>query len=236
MILTPAEKPGIVVIGASGHASVIIDIIERQNKYIIFGLIDSFKPVGTKLFSYEVLGTEDCIPELIKKNKIIGGIIGIGDNYDRYKMHLKIESLKVNFKYVSAVHPNAIIGKNVNIKQGTVVMPGAIANANAEIGAFCIVNTAASLGHDCYMESFSSLAPGVNVAGHVSIQKCSSIGIGSCVVGGVTIGAHTHIGAGSTVIKDVGNLKIAYGNPTKEIRDREKHEGYLNNKQKIHLK
>ena len=233
MQLKPTEKPNIVIIGASGHASVIIDIIERQNEYTIFGLIDSFKPIGSKLFNYNVLGTEACLPDLIKTNQIIGGIIAIGDNFDRYQMHSKIQALQLNFKYISAIHPNAIIGKSVIIGEGASIMPGAIANANATINAFCIINTSASLGHDCIMESFSSLAPGVNVAGHVTIQTCSSIGIGSCVIGGVNIGAHTHIGAGSTVIKDISNLKIAYGNPALEIRDRQKNESYLNKKEDL---
>ncbi|WP_159020223.1 acetyltransferase [Algibacter sp. L3A6] len=233
MQLHPTEKPNIVIIGASGHASVIIDIIERQNEYTIFGLIDSFKPIGSKLFNYEVLGTEDNLPDLIKTNQVIGGIIAIGDNFDRRQMHLKIEALQVNFKYISAIHPNAIIGKDVTIAEGVSIMPGSIANANASIGAFCILNTSSSLGHDCIMKPFSSLAPGVNVAGHVNLQTCSSIGIGSCVIGGITIGAHTHVGAGSTVIKDISSFKIAYGNPALEIRDRQENEGYLNKKKDL---
>ncbi|MWW23663.1 acetyltransferase [Algibacter lectus] len=233
MQLHSTEKPNIVVIGASGHASVIIDIIERQNEYNIFGLIDSFKPIGSKLFNYEVLGTEDNLPDLIQTNHIIGGIIAIGDNFDRRQMHLKIEALQLSFKYVSAIHPNAIIGKNVSIAEGVSIMPGTVANANASIGAFCILNTSSSLGHDCVMKPFSSLAPGVNVAGHVTIQTCSSIGIGSCVIGGVSIGAHTHVGAGSTVIKDINSFKIAYGNPAQEIRDRQENEGYLNKKKDL---
>lgn len=230
MTLKLTEKPNIVVIGASGHASVIIDIIERQDKYIIAGLIDSYKPIGTKIFNYEVIGTEKDLTALVKQHHITGGIIAIGDNFDRYSMFEKIEALALNFTYISAIHPNAIIGKQVLIKPGTAIMPGAIANANAVIGDFCILNTASTLGHDCEMQAFSSLAPGVNIAGHVTIGTCSSIGIGSSVIGGVSIGSHTHIGAGSTVVKDVDSLKIAYGTPSEEIRDRTKNESYLNNK------
>jgi sugar O-acyltransferase (sialic acid O-acetyltransferase NeuD family) len=230
MTVNSVEKQNIVVIGASGHASVIIDIIERQNIYTILGLIDSYKPIETEIFNYKVLGKEDCIPDLVKNRNVIGGVIAIGNNYDRLQMYLKIEALSVKFKYIKAVHPNAIIGKNVTIHKGSAVMPGVIANANAVIGAFSILNTASTLGHDCNMEAFSSLAPGVNIAGNVSIKKGASIGIGSCVIGGVTIGKHSHIGAGSTVVKDIECFKIAYGNPAIEIRTCKKNENYLGSK------
>jgi sugar O-acyltransferase (sialic acid O-acetyltransferase NeuD family) len=232
MAVIPLETQNIVVIGASGHASVIIDIIERQNIYTIIGLIDSYKPIGTQIFNYEVLGDETCIADLIKTNNIIGGIIAIGNNYHRLQMQLKIETLYPKFKYIKAIHPQAIIGKNVTIKAGVAIMPGVIANANAFIGPFTILNTGSTLGHDCIMEEFSSLAPGVNIAGNVTLKKCASVGIGSCVAGGLSIGKHSHIGAGSTVVKDINSFKIAYGNPAKEIRDCEKNTNYLRSKKK----
>jgi len=43
-------KSNIVVIGTSGHAKVIIDIVERQDCFAILGLIDTFKEVGTNDF------------------------------------------------------------------------------------------------------------------------------------------------------------------------------------------
>jgi len=33
----------IIIIGASGHAKVIVDIIERNKRYTIVGFIDSFQ-------------------------------------------------------------------------------------------------------------------------------------------------------------------------------------------------
>ena len=40
----------ILIIGVSGHAKVVNDIIEKQNIYNIYGLIDSNKPKGYKVF------------------------------------------------------------------------------------------------------------------------------------------------------------------------------------------
>ncbi len=38
----------IVIIGASGHGSVILDCIEKENKYNLLGFVDSFKKKGIK--------------------------------------------------------------------------------------------------------------------------------------------------------------------------------------------
>ncbi|MDN3667140.1 NeuD/PglB/VioB family sugar acetyltransferase [Algibacter miyuki] len=232
MAKSELEKQNIIIIGASGHASVIIDIIERQNIYTIVGLIDSYKPLGTTLFDYEVLGNEQILPQLIKSHHVIGGIIAIGDNYSRRVMFNKIQGTVPDFNFVTAIHPNATIGKSVQIGKGTVIMPGAIANANAVISDFCILNTASTLGHDSKMDHFSSLAPGVNIAGNVTIKTSSSIGIGSCIIGGISIGSHTHIGAGSTVIKSIADFKLAYGNPAIEMRSRQVDENHLGLKSK----
>ena len=59
------SSKNILIIGASGHAKVVIDIIEQQNTYKIVGLVDSFKQNKTKLFKYLVLGKISDIPKLL---------------------------------------------------------------------------------------------------------------------------------------------------------------------------
>ena len=62
------NNPNIVIIGASGHAKVIIDIVERQQLFNIVGLIDSYKPKKTKICNYTVLGREDDLATLMKQH------------------------------------------------------------------------------------------------------------------------------------------------------------------------
>jgi len=221
------EKKNIVVIGASGHAKVVIDIIERENKYNIVGLIDSYKPKETKIFDYKVLGTEEELPILIKKLNCNAGIIAIGDNWIRKLVYNKIIKLVPNFKFIIAIHPNSIIGKNVTIGKGTVIMPGVIVNSDSKIDNFCILNTKASLDHDCYLKMFSSLAPNATVGGNVTIGSYSAICLGANVIQDITIGNHSIIGAGALVNKNVKDYEMVYGVPAKVIRTINKGEKYL---------
>ena len=38
----------IIIFGASGHGSVVLDCLEKQNKYNVVGFLDSFKKKGAK--------------------------------------------------------------------------------------------------------------------------------------------------------------------------------------------
>ena len=217
----------ILLIGASEHAKVVMDVIEKEGKYNIFGLIDSYKPVGGKVFGYKILGTEDTLVELIKDGEVVGGVITIGDNWMRYKMAEKIKSILPEFNFITAVHPSANTARNVKIGAGSVVMAGVVVNSDSNIGEFCILNTRSSLDHDCVMGDFSSLAPGATTGGKVSIGAFSAISLGANIIHGVNIGEQTVLGAGAVALVDIPDHCVAYGVPAKVMRKRQAGESYL---------
>ncbi|MFD0988648.1 NeuD/PglB/VioB family sugar acetyltransferase [Mariniflexile jejuense] len=221
------QKENIIVFGASGHAKVVIDIIEKENKYTIVGLIDSFKPKNYTILNYKILGTENDLPILMKEFNFKAGIIAIGDNWIRRQMYDKIVSVIPEFEFITAIHPMASIGRNVKVGKGTVIMPGAIANIDCQIGDFCILNTKSSLDHDSVIHKFSSLAPDATVGGNVKIGAYSAICLGARVIQDITIGKHSVIGAAAMVNRDIGDYKMAYGVPAKVIKSIKQGEKYL---------
>ena len=74
----------VVIFGTSGHAKVIVDIIESDPKFELIGFIDNLIPVGKKILDYFVIGKDKSLPELINQYGFTKGVIGIGDNV-RYK-------------------------------------------------------------------------------------------------------------------------------------------------------
>ncbi|MEH7226708.1 acetyltransferase [Bacillus sp. JJ1566] len=215
----------IIIFGSGGHSKVVIDIVEKAGKYNILGLIDPFKDIGTKYMGYEILRNEDNIREF--EGKIIGGIVALADNLKRYDIVSKIMSINPYFKFITAIHPSAQIGRNVSLGNGTVVMANAVINSNTRVDAHCIINTMASLDHDCVIGDFVTLAPGATVAGGVTIGKHSVISMGANVIHNRTIGEHTIVGAGSTVLNDLASYVVAYGTPARVIRKRTSGEEYL---------
>jgi len=221
------KKEKILVFGASGHAKVIIDAIEKESNYEIIGLIDSNKDLGEETFGYRVLGKEENLVDIVKDNKIEGGIIAIGDNWVRKEVEEKIKKNISDFKFVTCIHPSAQIARDVKIGKGTIVMPGAIINSSCNVGDHCILNTNSSLDHDSTLSSFSSLAPNSTTGSNVKIGKFSVISLGANVTHNVKIGEHCVIGAGSLVLEDIENNSLSYGIPAEFVRKRECGEKYL---------
>lgn len=217
----------IVIFGASGHGSVVLDCIEKEAKYKVVGFVDSFKKKGTEVNGYEVLGSEYDLPLLTDKYQIYGGIVAIGDNWTRNLVVDRILKIVPEFEFVSAVHPNAQVGKDVQIGRGSVVMPGVTINANAIIANHCILNTNSSLDHDGFMNNFSSLAPNVCVGGNFILGKGSAICLGTNVIENITVGEHSVVGAGSLLVGNVSDCVVVYGAPAKIIRKRIPSEPYL---------
>lgn len=70
----------IIIAGISGHSKVLIDIVEKEQKYEIAGLTDKFHSQGTNVLGYPVLGTDEDIPKIVDSYSITGGLVGVGDN------------------------------------------------------------------------------------------------------------------------------------------------------------
>ncbi|MGO4883545.1 MAG: acetyltransferase [Bryobacteraceae bacterium] len=211
---------GIFVIGASGHAKVVIDVIERQGVWRVAGLIDTYKTPGTELMGYPVLGPEDCLPVFMTRHNAGGAIIAIGDNQVRQRMALRVAEIAPSLAFVSAVHPAAHIAREVQIGKGVAIMAGVTVNPGTRIGDFCFLNTNASVDHDNVLEPFSCVQPNAATGGNVRLGARSVLAMGATVVPGISIGADTIIGAGSTVLRDVPPRVVAYGTPCRLVRPR----------------
>ena len=221
------NKPNIVIIGASGHASVVCDIVRSRDKYRVVGFIDKNLPLGKSCNGLEILGREEDIPELVKSDDLQGALIAIGDNYLRWQIFKRIRKIVPELQFVDAVHPDSCVAETAEIGAGTVIMAGVVVNPYCRIGEFCILNTAASLDHDSVMEDYSCLAPGVVTGGNVSIGKFSAICIGAIVSHNIKIGSGTVVGAGSVILNDLPDQVLAYGIPARIVRSRRTEEPYL---------
>lgn len=191
--------------GASGHAKVIIDIIEAQGHEV--GVLYDDEPNCSNIHGHNVYKANIAIP----KGPLI---ISIGSCSAR-----KLISRRYDVEYATAVHPKTIISNSVVISEGTVVMPGAIINSDVNIGRHCIINTKSSIDHECRIGDFVHIAPGATLSGNVKVGECTWVGAGSVVKQGVKIGKNCMIGAGSVVVKDIPDNVIAYGNPCQVIKE-----------------
>ncbi len=217
----------IILIGGGNQSHYTIDIIEKENKYNIVGIIDSIHEVGSDRFGYKILGRQENISQLIEEYNIEGGVISIGDNWSRYYVYNQIIKIFPSFQFINAIHPSVIIGNNVKLGIGIVAMAGCIFNPKSHIGDFTFFATGAQVEHDCYIDDFASISAGSITGGYVKLGKFSSITLGVTVVDRLEIGKNTVVGSGSLVTKSLPDNVLAYGSPAKIIRNRTNGEKFL---------
>lgn len=221
------KKNPLLIVGSSGHAKVIIDIVEKQNTYEIIGIIDSFQQIGFQVFGYTVIGNEYSLQSIKNKYRNLKIFIAIGDNATRNRITEKLFSLDSNLEFATLIHPDAIIGRNVKIGKGVVIMAGSIINSDTEIGNFSIVNTNSCVDHDCCLEEFVSVAQGVAIGGGVKIGAFTAILIGATLKQGIVIGKESVIEPGSVIIKNIDSFEVHQGNPAILVGKRTHGEKYL---------
>ncbi len=223
----PPTVPQVLVIGCSGHARVVVDILEEAGNCRIVGLLDSVKAPGTEVFGYCVIGSDEDLPALVAAEICDSVFVAIGDNWARGRMVERVRELVPPIHFITAIHPSAKVARSATVGAGTVIMAGAVVNPGCDVGAFCILNTCSSLDHDSKVDDFSSLAPRAVTGGNVKVGAYSAIAIGAVVSHGLHVGSQTVVGAGATVLKDVPDRVVAYGSPARIIRTRNPGDSYL---------
>ena len=225
-------RPKVLVIGSSGHASVLVDAIELAGVYAIAGYLDDTVGRGTDRRGHPVLGGLDDALSVCGEQRIENVVIAIGDNWWRRKIYSDLVGKCPKLKFPVVKHPSAMIARTTEIGRGTAVLAGSHVGPGSDVGEFCIINTGSSIDHDCRLRDFASIAPGVFTGGLVRIGECSAIGVGASISDRISIGSHAVVGTGAVVVRGIPDLVVAYGNPAQVQRARREGEAYISSNER----
>lgn len=166
----------LILIGGGGHCHSCIDAIELENKFKIFGILDTQDNLGREILGYKVIGTDADIATLAKDTACYF-LITLGQiktPLKRIEIFNKLIEAKANIATI--ISPLAYISKHALIGTGTIVLHGAIINSNARIGQNCIINTGSIIEHDAIVESHCHISTGTILNGNTYIASGSFIG------------------------------------------------------------
>lgn len=208
------KKP-VIVIGAGGHAQVLLDVLLEQGVQVL-GMTDvSLEKKGQKYYGIPVLGQDDCVDRYaVDTIELVNGIGSVGDTSLRRKIYERFKYKGYTFKTV--VHSTAIISNHVKLSEGVQVMPGAILNAGTAVGENSIINTGVIIDHGCQIGAHVHIAPGSVLSGGINIDDGSHLGTGCVIIQGISIGEQALIGAGAVVVNDVLPLGKVFGVPARK--------------------
>lgn len=206
---TTLKKP-VAIIGYSGHAYVIIDILLNAGR-LVTAYCDAEEKVKNP-YHLQYLGKES---EMIEELKRFDYFTCIGHNGIREKLYYDLKQLLGN--PINAIHPTAVISSSVQLEDGIMIAANATINPLAEIGRGVICNTSCSIDHECQVADFAHIGPGAVLCGNVKVGKGSFIGANAVIRQGLSIGNNVMIGAGTVVVKDIPDNVTVVGNPQKVL-------------------
>ena len=188
-------KPNIILIGAGGHAHSCIDVIEQQNKYHIAGLVGMPHEMHDNHLGYQVIATDDDLPELFKQYKHALVTVGqIKSPVIRVQLFQRLFGL--GFTMPIVISPLAYVSRHAVVGDGTIVMHGALINAGARVGINCIINTNALVEHDAAVGDHCHISTGSIVNGGTIIQQKTFIGSNAMISNNIEVGENNIVKGG----------------------------------------
>ena len=190
--------PGLILIGAGGHARACIDVIEQQGRFEIAGLVGTAAELHTRQLGHAVIATDNELAQLATRFRyalVTAGQIGSPE----LRMRLYSEAFRLGFELPVIVAPGAHVSPHARIGAGSIVMHGAVVNAAATVGQNCIINTRALVEHDAAVGDHCHISTAAVLNGAVSVGAGSFVGSGSVVKQGVTVGQRCIVGMGLAV-------------------------------------
>lgn len=192
------NRPKLLLVGAGGHARACADVIEREGRYEIAGLVGTEAEFGQSRFGLKVIATDSSWDLLAGDYRYV--LIGVGQiKAPDLRMRLYQQLVERGFELPAVVSPLAYVAPGTVLGPGTIVMHGAIVNSGAHIGANCIINSRALIEHDTVVLDHCHISTGVIVNGNARIGTGSFIGSGSVIKEGVSIGSSCVVGMSSSI-------------------------------------
>jgi sugar O-acyltransferase (sialic acid O-acetyltransferase NeuD family) len=201
-------KEPIAVVGAGGHAKVVVATLLASGFEVKWILDDDVSKHGVKVLGVPVSGPVAALADIA----CAGAVLAIGDNRARQRLARELKA-----PWVSVVHSAAWVDPTVKVGAGAVIFAGAVVQAEAIIGAHAIVNTGATVDHDCVIGDFVHLAPGASLAGAVTVGEGGFLATGSVAVPLAKIGPWATVGAGAVVLGEVAAGETVVGVPARRL-------------------
>lgn len=209
----------VIILGAGGHARVIVDCLQQMRGVWIYGILERDQSQwGKTVWEVPILGGDELLSGM-KKKKIgyfVVGVGGIGDNRPRRKL---FEIGQANgLKPLIVKHPSSVCSKWACVGSGCQLLAKSVVNPGAELGVNVIVNTGAIVEHDCKIELHVHISPGAVLCGGVHVGMGAHIGAGATIRQGIHIGERAVVGMGAVVVKNVLAGSVVAGVPAHIMR------------------
>lgn len=206
----------LVIIGARGFGREIYNLATECEGYgkdfIVKGFLDDKDNVLDGYVGYpSILGPVETYN--IQNDDIF--ICALGDVF--YKRKYVQMILDRHGDFITLIHPNAYISKNVQIGKGSIICRNAVISCDIVIGDFVTIQPFSDLGHDVRIGDYCHLNTYAFIGGYAELGKMVTIHTGAIVLPHKKINDKAIVGVGSVVVKNVRNGITVFGLPAVKI-------------------
>jgi sugar O-acyltransferase (sialic acid O-acetyltransferase NeuD family) len=190
----------------------VSDLIQNGAEYSLVGFLDNnLESLEGYNYPIPILGTiENYTPQA---DDLF--ILGISDPRDKEKIVDNLEAKGA--KFISLIHPTAIVAKNVLVGKGSILCPRVVVSCDATIGNFVSINIAATIGHDAKVADYCTINCHSDIMGFSVLKKGAFLGSHAAILPSSEIGEYAKVGAGSVVLRKVQPNVSVMGVPAREI-------------------
>lgn len=207
----PADCDRIVVVGAGGFGREVLQWARHtwpDRAHAIAGFL-SADPA--RLEGHAVDLPILAAPDDFRPGPGDGLLLAIGIRGVRRRVAERLEGRGCRF--LTMIHPTAIVAESATIGTGAIVCPGAIISDRAEVGRFGLLNYLSSLAHDARTGDFAVLSPYAALAGGAVVGEDVFLGMHASVGPGCEVGAGSLLSANSSALNHVPTGSLVHGSP-----------------------
>jgi sugar O-acyltransferase (sialic acid O-acetyltransferase NeuD family) len=121
-------------------------------------------------------------------------------------------------KFITLIHPTAIVAKTARLGEGTILCPLSMVSADATVGNFVTINSYSGVGHDVHIGDYTTMSGHVDLTGRVKCGRSVFLGTGAKVIPDVSIGDSAIIGAGTLIVRSVKAGVTMYAMPSQKLQ------------------
>lgn len=213
MIGCAFAKQAFIILGAGGHARVLLSAIQAAGG-TVRGCLAPARPDSHWPGDVPWLGDDSLLHRFDPATTPLANGLGSTDD-TTIRWHVYENAKAAGFSFPVIRHPAAVIDPSTILHEGAQIMAGAIVQIGARIGENATINTGARIDHDVEIGAHAHVATGAVVLGDVRIGERAHVGAGAVVIQGITVGQGALVAAGAVVIRHVGSGAAVAGVPAR---------------------